>query len=99
MISMFVFVCIGWMFFRAPSGDLLPLFASLATWPPFSLRLLLLGAVVIATDFIGYRNGAEFVDIYAATPWWMRSLLFVGVFYGIVFFGTREQNAFIYFQF
>jgi alginate O-acetyltransferase complex protein AlgI len=99
MLLMFAFVCIGWLFFRAASGDLLPLFASLASWPPFSPRLLLLGAVVIATDFIGYRQGSEFVDVFAATPWWMRSLLFVGVFYGIVFFGAREQNAFIYFQF
>jgi hypothetical protein len=63
------------------------------------LRLLLLGAPVLATELIGYRRSTEFVDVYASTPWWMRSLLFVGVFYGIVFFGARQQNEFIYFQF
>src|ERR1041385_2009410 len=98
-LVMFAFVCIGWMFFRAPSGDLLPLFASLASWPPFSLRLLLLGAVVLATDFAGYRRGVEFVDLYPSAPWWLRGLLLVAAFYGIVFFGAVEQNEFIYFQF
>jgi alginate O-acetyltransferase complex protein AlgI len=98
-LLMFTLVSFGWIFFRAPPGDLLPLLGSLASWPPFSLRLPLLGAVVLATDLIGYRRGTEFVDVYAATPWWMRSLLFVGVFYGIVFFGARQQNEFIYFQF
>ena len=98
-LVMFAFVCIGWMFFRAPSGDLLPLFASLAHFPPFSLRLLLLGAVVLATDFMGYRNGTEFVDLYPLAPWWLRGLLLVTAFYGIVFFGALEQNEFIYFQF
>src|SRR5262249_15758375 len=29
VLVMFAFVCIGWLFFRAPSGDLFPLFASL----------------------------------------------------------------------
>jgi alginate O-acetyltransferase complex protein AlgI len=98
-LVMFAFVCVGWMFFRAPSGDLFPLFASLAAWPPFSLRLLLLGAVVLATDFAGYRNGVEFVDLYPSAPWWLRGLLLVAAFYGIVFFGALEQNEFIYFQF
>src|ERR1043166_3859734 len=98
-LVMFAFVCVGWMFFRAPSGDLFPLFASPAAWPPFSLRLLLLGAVVLATDFAGYRNGVEFVDLYPSAPWWLRGLLLVAAFYGIVFFGALEQNEFIYFQF
>jgi alginate O-acetyltransferase complex protein AlgI len=99
VLVMFALVCVGWMFFRAPSGDLLPLFASLAAWPPFSLRLLLLGAVVIATELIGYRSGVEFVDLYPSAPWWLRGLLLVVAFYGIVFFGAIEQNEFIYFQF
>jgi alginate O-acetyltransferase complex protein AlgI len=48
---------------------------------------------------IGYRRGTEFVDVYSATPSWMRPLLFAGVFYAIIFFGARQQNEFIYFQF
>ena len=98
-LLMFALVSLGWIFFRAPPGDLLPLLGSLASWPPFSLPLLLFGAPLLATELIGYRRNTEFVDVYAATPWWVRSLLFVGVFYGIVFFGARQQNEFIYFQF
>jgi len=98
-LLMFALVSFGWIFFRAPPGELLPLLGSLASWPPFSLRLLLLGAPLLATEIIGYRRSTEFVDVYAATPWWVRSLLFVGVFYGIVFFGARQQNEFIYFRF
>jgi alginate O-acetyltransferase complex protein AlgI len=98
-LLMFGFVCIGWIFFRAPTADLLPLFASLAGWPAFSWRLVLLAVPLIATEFVGYRNGTEFVDVYTATPWWIRPLLFVVVFYGIIFFGARQQNEFIYFQF
>jgi alginate O-acetyltransferase complex protein AlgI len=98
-LLMFAFVCIGWIFFRAPPAAVLPMLGSLASWPAFSLPLLLFGALLLATELIGYRNGGEFVDVYSSTPWWMRSLLLVGVFYGIVLFGTREQNEFIYFQF
>ncbi|HXW23533.1 MAG TPA: MBOAT family O-acyltransferase [Xanthobacteraceae bacterium] len=98
-LLMFAFASIGWIFFRAPAADVLPLFSSLASWPPFSLSLLLLGAPVLATELIGYRNGTEFVDVYPSLPWWTRALLLAGSFYGIVFFGARQAYEFIYFQF
>jgi alginate O-acetyltransferase complex protein AlgI len=98
-LVMFFLVCLGLILFRAAAADILPLFASLAYWPPFSLPLLLIGALVLATDLIGYRRGVEFVDVYPSLPWWMRTLLFVGAFYGIVFFGPGQKYEFIYFQF
>jgi alginate O-acetyltransferase complex protein AlgI len=102
-LTMFGFVCFGWLFFRAAPGDLMPLLASLASWPAFSLPLLLplllLGLVVLATDLVGYRKGGEFVDVYLSAPWWLRALLLVAAFYGIVFFGALKQNEFIYFLF
>jgi alginate O-acetyltransferase complex protein AlgI len=98
-LVMFLFVCIGLIFFRAARADILPLFASLAAWPAFSLPLLLLGALVLATDLIGYRRGVEFVDVYPSLPGWMRTLLLVAAFYGIVFFGPGQRYEFIYFQF
>ena len=54
---------------------------------------------MLATDSIGYRRGVEFVDVYPSLPWWMRTLLLVGAFYGIVFFGPGQKYEFIYFQF
>jgi alginate O-acetyltransferase complex protein AlgI len=96
---MFLLVCIGLIFFRAAAGDILPLLASLAAWPAYSLPLLLLGAMVLATDLIGYRRGVEFVDVYPSLPGWMRATLLVAAFYGIVFFGPGQRYEFIYFQF
>jgi hypothetical protein len=98
-LLMFALVCTGWIFFRAAPGDVLPLFASLASWPQFSLPLLLLGSLVLTTELIGYRRGVEFVDVYCSLPLWTRAALLVGIFYGIVFFGPGQQYAFIYFQF
>lgn len=98
-LLMFALVCLGWVFFRAAPTDVLPLFASLASWPMFSLPLLLLGAPVLATELVGYRNGTEFVDVYPSFPLWARVLLLVGAFYGIVLLGPGQQYAFVYFQF
>ena len=96
---MFFLVCLGLILFRAAAADILPLFASLASLPPFSLPLLLIGALVLATDLIGYRRGVEFVDVYPLLAGWTRALLIVGAFYGIVFFGPGQKYEFIYFQF
>jgi D-alanyl-lipoteichoic acid acyltransferase DltB (MBOAT superfamily) len=98
-LLMFAFACTGWIFFRAAPTEVLPLFASLGSWPAFSLPLLLLGAVVLATETVGYRKGTEFVDVYPSLALWTRVLLLVGAFYGIVFFGPGQQYAFVYFQF
>src|SRR5215470_16114881 len=92
-LLMFALVCTGWIFFRAAPGDVLPFFSSLASWPQFSLPLLLLGAVVLATELIGLRRGTEFVDVYPSLPLWTRAALLVGIFYGIVFFGPGQQYA------
>ena len=99
MFVMFLLFCIGLIFFRAAAADILPLFASLAWWPAYSLPLLLLGGLVLATEVIGYRKGAEFVDVYPTLPWWVRALLLVVAFYGIVFLGPGQRYEFIYFQF
>jgi alginate O-acetyltransferase complex protein AlgI len=98
-ILMFMLSCIGLIFFRASAADMLPLLRSLAWWPAYSLPLLLLGGVVLATDLIGYRRGTEFVDVYPTLAWWARGLLLVLAFYGIVFLGPSLKYEFIYFQF
>jgi alginate O-acetyltransferase complex protein AlgI len=99
VILMFLLVCIGLIFFRASAVDVLPLLVSLAWWPAYSLPLLLLSGLVLATDLIGYRRGSEFVDVYLSLPWWARGLLLVSAFYGIVFLGPGQRYEFIYFQF
>jgi len=98
-IVMFFLACIGLIFFRAAAADVLPLLASLLWWPAYSLPLLLLGGLVLATELIGYRRGSEFVDVYVSLQGWMRVLLLLGAFYGIVFLGPGQKYEFIYFQF
>jgi hypothetical protein len=98
-VLMFFLVCVGLIFFRASAADVVPLLVSLAWWPAYSLPLLLLGGLVLATELIGYRRGTEFVDVYPSLPWWARGLLLVGAFYGIVFLGSGQKYEFIYFQF
>lgn len=99
MFVMFMLCCVGLIFFRAAAADMLPLFASLAWWPVYSLPLLLLCGLVLGTELIGYRRGTEFVDVYPALPWWARAGLLVVAFYGIVFLGPGQRYEFIYFQF
>jgi D-alanyl-lipoteichoic acid acyltransferase DltB (MBOAT superfamily) len=53
----------------------------------------------VLTDFLGWRYKCEFPDLFSAMPWWLRSAVIVGLFYGIVFFARREANEFIYFAF
>jgi alginate O-acetyltransferase complex protein AlgI len=98
-LIMFLLVCVGLIFFRASAGDILPLLASLAWWPAYSLPLLLIGGLILATELIGYRSGTEFVDVYPALPWGARAALLVAAFYGIVFLGAGQTFEFIYFQF
>jgi alginate O-acetyltransferase complex protein AlgI len=105
---MFNLVCIGWILFRAKGTDIVPLLSSLAALPSIdpgtatgklSALLAILGLPLIATELFAYRRAVEFVDLYGRMPWWMRSALYVAIFYLILFFAAREQNEFIYFQF
>ncbi|MBV9221972.1 MAG: MBOAT family protein [Methylobacteriaceae bacterium] len=109
VILMFHLVCIGWIFFRATASELLPAFQSIpllvGNAPDWRLvidigwGMVLFGAPVVITEVLAYRSDAEFVDLYKGWSWPVRSILYVCIFYAIVFFGARQQNEFIYFQF
>jgi alginate O-acetyltransferase complex protein AlgI len=105
IVLMFNLVCVGWIFFRATSAELLPLLASLAALPSITHHgvllwgLTLFGLPLVATELLAYRHNVEFVDLLGGLPWPARASLYVALFYGIVFFAARSQNEFIYFQF
>jgi D-alanyl-lipoteichoic acid acyltransferase DltB (MBOAT superfamily) len=105
IVLMFNLVCIGWIFFRATSAELWPLFQSLLSLPSFKYYgillwgLALFGLPVVLTELMAYRHGVEFVDLLDRLSWPTRALLFVVLFYAAVFFAARSQNEFIYFQF
>ena len=61
--------------------------------------LFLFTAPVALADFCGYLRKCEFPDLWNSMPIAARALLLVGIFYGIVFFASRQANEFIYFQF
>jgi alginate O-acetyltransferase complex protein AlgI len=104
-LLMFNLVCIGWIFFRAPSEVIWPLFASLVSAPSAAARgsllwgLTLFATPLVVTETIAYCKGVEFVDLGHRMWWWLRALIYVTIFYSVIFFAAREQNEFIYFQF
>jgi D-alanyl-lipoteichoic acid acyltransferase DltB (MBOAT superfamily) len=105
IVLMFNLVCIGWIFFRANSSEIVPLFASLAMLPSVVHHgvllwgLTLFGLPLVATELLAYRYNVEFVDLLDGLSWPARAALYVALFYGMVFFAARIQNEFIYFQF
>jgi D-alanyl-lipoteichoic acid acyltransferase DltB (MBOAT superfamily) len=105
IVLMFNLVCVGWIFFRATSAELWPLFSSLLSLPSVEYYsvllwgLVLFGSPVVITELLAYRYGVEFVDLLDRLSWPARTLLYVVLFYAVVFFAARSQNEFIYFQF
>jgi len=61
--------------------------------------IVLFGLPVLVTDWLGYRKGKEFADLWDSMPTWVRAVCTLALVYGIVFFARREANEFIYFQF
>jgi alginate O-acetyltransferase complex protein AlgI len=110
IVLMFHLVCAGWIFFRATSEELLPAFQSIGqlltgTAPDWRLvndvgwGLVLFGTPLVVTEYAAWRRDVEFSDLYHRWPWIPRSIAYVAIFYGLVFFGARIQNEFVYFQF
>jgi alginate O-acetyltransferase complex protein AlgI len=108
VLFMFQLVCIGWIFFRANAVEILPAFQSLVGWSSATdwdfNRTMLWGMTIyalplIATEVLAYLYGCEFVDLYDRWHWVAKALVYVAIFYGVVWFGARQQSEFIYFQF
>lgn len=110
IVLLFQLICIGWIFFRATAGEILPAFSSIGQlfighFPDreflvdIGWGLILYGGPLVATEFVSYRRGVEFSDLYQHWRWWGKAVAYVIMFYAIVFFGARQHNEFIYFQF
>jgi D-alanyl-lipoteichoic acid acyltransferase DltB (MBOAT superfamily) len=105
VVVMLNLVSVGWIFFRAPHDQIVPLLRSLVSWPasPPNASLLwgmtLFGAPLVVTEAVAYWQGVEFVDVGERLWWWVRAAIYVAMFYAVIFFAAREQNEFIYFRF
>jgi alginate O-acetyltransferase complex protein AlgI len=79
-----------------PLGQFLtfnPVFAAYA-W-----GLVLFTIPLACADYLGWRFGCEFPDLFERMPWPVRTILIATLFYGILFLARREANEFIYFAF
>jgi len=109
VLLMFHLVCLGWIFFRSQPEHLSSLFGTIgmlanADWSRYyftvyMIPLLSLGAVVFASDLIGFSRNTEFCDVLRRTPWFIQSACIVAFYCGIILLGKREGAQFIYFQF
>lgn len=61
--------------------------------------LVIFGLPVVVTDYLGWRNNGEFIDLFDQMSNLTKTLVTLALVYGILFFGRREANEFIYFAF
>lgn len=109
ILIMFHLVCFGWILFRADVNTIMPILQSITAMfaPDASLQIfkiigwgvLMLGLVTLGTDYLGYRKGVEFGDLFIKMNPYLSSLLAVGFYFGITLLAKREGAQFIYFQF
>jgi D-alanyl-lipoteichoic acid acyltransferase DltB (MBOAT superfamily) len=104
----FHIVCFGWILFRAQTTTILPLLGSIGELfraGDFHLTLLYahglaaLGAVVLVTDYLGYRRNIEFPELFRTLNPYAAAAVVIACYFGITIFAKRETAQFIYFQF
>ena len=111
-ILFFHLVCVGWIFFRTTADQVGPIFRSilhmgqLASEP--ALRQAFLGSLwllvlvwtpMLVMDYVAWRRGGEFTDVFPRLPTAAKAFLALLLFYAIVFFARRQASEFIYFAF
>jgi alginate O-acetyltransferase complex protein AlgI len=113
ILLFFQLVCFGWILFRSSFHEFPFIMRSIMEVPrtirhlhdfaPTTIALgrwLLLFTVPVAlADLCGYVRKCEFPDLWNSMPYAVRAVLLVAIFYGIVFFASRQSSEFIYFQF
>jgi alginate O-acetyltransferase complex protein AlgI len=106
----FHIVCFGWILFRAHDDTIMPLLGSIRDLPAANYTSLLLfrlygqivavlGAVTLLTDYLGYRKGGEFSDLFKTLNPYVAGAFAVVCYFGIILLAKREGAQFIYFQF
>jgi D-alanyl-lipoteichoic acid acyltransferase DltB (MBOAT superfamily) len=108
IIVMFHLVVFGWILFRADVHTIGPLLRSIAAiftspdWLYFNIMgrgVLILMAVVLITDLVGYLYDVECVELLARVNPYVASWIAFACYFVIVTLGKRESSQFIYFQF
>ena len=107
VVIFFHLICLGWLFFRASSmhqvGEMLSLLtrhfhpADIILLSEKALLLIYFGAPLLLMELWQYRSGDPLVALKA--PRFIRILVYVALFYGIIIFAKDNAQSFIYFQF
>ena len=106
----FHIVCFGWILFRAHADTIMPLLSSIPQlfrshrenfqlFTDFGWGIAVLALVVAVTDYLGYRRGGEFPDLFKTLNPYASAALAASCYLGIMLLGKREGAQFIYFQF
>jgi alginate O-acetyltransferase complex protein AlgI len=104
----FHIVCFGWIMFRATTTTILPLLASirdlfaghnLALFTIYGRGVVVLGAIMLFTDYLGYRKDGEFSDLFKKLNPYLAGAIIAACYFGVMILGKRESAQFIYFQF
>src|SRR5258708_11799299 len=105
----FHIVCFGWILFRAHTDTFMPLMhslgqltdwnADLSLFRLYGRGILFLGAIVLLTDYLGYRRNVEFPELLKTINPYLAAAFAVLCYLGITILARREGAQFIYFQF
>lgn len=104
----FHIVCFGWILFRAHSDTIVPILTSIPElvhaesykwFLMFGQGIAALGGLTLLTDYLGYRKGGEFTDLFKTLNPYFGATLAVACYLGLMVLGKRESAQFIYFQF
>jgi D-alanyl-lipoteichoic acid acyltransferase DltB (MBOAT superfamily) len=94
----FHLVCFGWIMFRAQPDTILPILhtigemfgsGNLGTFTVIAIGVFSLGLIVFATDYLGYRKGGEFTDLFKTMNPYVAAFLAVCAYFGIVLLARR----------
>jgi alginate O-acetyltransferase complex protein AlgI len=114
IVITFHLVCFGWILFRAHTATILPLLQSIPAFfrsevilhlhrsdpfVAFAQGVAVLGVATLITDYLGYRKGGEFSDLFKTMNPYAAGALASACYLGLMIFGKRESAQFIYFQF
>lgn len=69
------------------------------TFSVYAWGLAVFAIPVCLTDYLGWRRGVEFPDLFERWAWPVAGAVIVVLLYGIIFFARRQANEFIYFAF
>ncbi|WP_233578197.1 MBOAT family O-acyltransferase [Tautonia sociabilis] len=103
IVGTFHLVCLGWLLFRADStaqaAGMLGAILSGPSLPPATYLAPVLACVLplLLVQAVQYASGDP--EILLRAPWYVRSVAYTALFYGIVLGGEFGGGQFIYFQF